>query len=418
MNLINLISLQNPWWEKKNLPQEVLWPKRLVFNSFYQEVIGLKQIIALVGLRRVGKTTLIKQIISMLLKNNINEKNIFYFSFDQALVEESYNFLDNLINFYFEKIKNKKINQTEKIYIFFDEIQLIPFWQDVLKRYYDLNQNIKFIVSGSSSLFIKKKSKESLAGRIFERSLAPLSFEEFKIFSKKNNFEEYLDFGQFPELLNINLTEKKKDYLKEGIVDKVLEIDIPKVYHLRRSFDFKRLFWVLLSNTSWIIKSLRLMTDLSIKKATFFNYLDVLENSLLVFKILNLSGSFRGEKRLLRKIYPSSVNFLFLLPEKVSYGTKVENYVAQVLKNKFKDVYLYRLKDKEIDFVIPDKKIAFEVKWQEKIIPDDYRFLEKFTQEKKYQGFLITKNQEAKFFGKKIKNIYFEELENFLNHFI
>lgn len=79
MNICDLIYLQNPWWEKGDLPQEIIWPKRLVFNSFYQDVIGLKQIIALTGLRRVGKTTLIKQTISQLLKNGIKEKISFIF---------------------------------------------------------------------------------------------------------------------------------------------------------------------------------------------------------------------------------------------------------------------------------------------------------------------------------------------------
>lgn len=413
MNINDLIYLQNPWWKEKNLPCETLWPKRLIFNSFYKDVVELKQIIALTGLRRVGKTTLIKQTISKLLKNNIKEKDIFYFSFDQPLIEESPNFLETLINFYFQKIKQEKISKIEKVYIFLDEIQIIPFWQDILKRYYDINQNIKFIVSGSSSFFIKKKSKESLAGRIFEKKLPPLTFKEFKIFSKTNDFENYLNFGQFPELLDIESIEKKKEYLKESVVNKVLEIDIPKIFKIRKTFDFQRLFWSILYNTGWIINSLRLMTDLSIKKATFFNYLNILENSLLVFKILNLSGSFRSEKRLLRKIYPASTNFLSLLPEKISFGAKIENYVAQILKEKFKDIYLYRVRDKEIDFIVPEEKIAIEVKWQEKIIPQDYKFLEKFIQEKKYQGFLITKNKNEKVFGRTIKNIYYEDLENF-----
>lgn len=413
MNITDLIYLQNPWWEEKNLPQETIWPKRLIFDYFYQEITQLKQIVAFVGLRRVGKTTLIKQVISQLLKEGVEAKDIFYFSFDQPLVEENTDFLEQLINFYCQKIRGEKIHKIKKAYLFLDEIQIIPFWQDILKRYYDLNQNIKFVISGSSSLFIKGKSKESLAGRIFEKTLFPLNFQEFKILSKRNNYEEYLNFGQFPELINIDSIEKKKEYLQEGIVEKVLEIDIQKIYHLRKTFDFQRLFWTLLPNTGWVIKSNRLMTDLSMKKATFFNYLNILENSLLVFKVLNLSGSFRSEKRLLRKIYPTSVNFLSLLPDKISLGVKIENYIAQILKERFKNLYLYRWLDKEIDFVIPEERLAIEVKCQEKIIPQDYRFLEKFVKEKGYHGFLVTKNQEEKNFGRGIKNIYFEEIERF-----
>lgn len=187
----------------------------------------------------------------------MKEKNIFYLSFDQPLVEENPNFLEIVINFYFQKIKQEKISKIEKVYIFLDEIQIIPFWQDILKRYYDLNQNIKFIVSGPPPFFIRKKSKESLAGRIFEKTLPPLTFKEFEIFSKTNDFDEYLNFGQFPELLSITSIEKKKEYLQQGIINKVLEICIPKIYHIRKTFDFQRLFWTLLPNTGWIINKSR-----------------------------------------------------------------------------------------------------------------------------------------------------------------
>ena len=418
MTIEDLIYLQNPWfYDFYFIPNEYFLFKREIFKDFFNEVVNLNQIISLKGLRRVGKSTLIKQIIGELLKKNkVNPKNILYFSFDQPTVVENYQTLEKIIQFYFEKIINQKIYKLkEKVYIFFDEIQVIPFWQDILKRYYDINQNIKFIVSGSSSLFINEKSKESLAGRIFERDLLPLSFFEYKKLSQSVDFIGYLNFGQFPELLKIEDKNKKVEYLKEWVIGKILEVDIVKIYGVRKAFDFERLFWSLLPNTGQIINSKKLLVDLKMKKATLFKYLSILEKSLLIDKILNLSGSFRSEKRLLRKFYPSSTNFLSLIPEVINLGFKVESYVSQILKKRTRKIFLYHIRGKEIDFLLPDEKIAIEVKYQENIIPSDYKFLLEFIKEKKYRGILVTKNYESDDLADKgIKIIALEKLEKII----
>ena len=63
-----------------------------------------------------------------------------------------------------------------KVFIFLDEVQYISYWQDVVKTYYDQSERIKFFVSGSTALFIKKKAQESLAGRIVEIIVPPRNF--------------------------------------------------------------------------------------------------------------------------------------------------------------------------------------------------------------------------------------------------
>lgn len=395
MNLNDLIYLQNPWLKESGyLPKEIFWPKRTIFTSFYRDILKTKQIISLVGLRRTGKSTLLKQALGSLLKNSSNRNRIFYFSFEELAVEEKTETLETVIKFFLEEVVCEALHKiTRPVYFFLDEIQLIPFWQDIVKRYYDLNQNLKFVVSGSSSLFILKKSRESLAGRIFEKSLGPLSFGEYKEISGRGSLEEFLKFGQFPELLVLDDFEKRKEYLKEAVIRKVIEIDIPKILKIRKRFDLERLFWVLLADTGQIISSAKLGFDLTMKKSTLFHYLSILEDTLLLNKVVNLSGSFRSEKRLLRKYYPGSSNFLSLLPDNLSLGFFAENYVASVLKQKFKDLYLFNQRSKEIDFVIPEKKLAIEVKFQENIHREDYQFLKKYCAEKKYSGMIICKNE-------------------------
>lgn len=397
MSINDLIYLQNPWIrDKVFIPQESLLQKRNLFKPFLNDVLIPKQIISLIGLRRVGKSTLIKQVIAQMMEEKIMKTKIFYFSFDQPTIVETKETLETVISFYFEKIIRKNLNTlNEKVYLFFDEIQLIPYWQDILKRYYDINQNIKFIVSGSASLSITKTSKESLAGRIFERYLPPLSFSEYKKLSQKDDFVDYLNYGQFPELLQIEDNTRKIDYLKDGIIGKILEVDIVKTYGIRKTVDFERLFWSLLPNTGQIIQSNRLMTDLQMKKATLFKYLLILEQSLLIKKVLNFSGSFRSETRLLRKLYPASTNFLSLLPEPINKGLAAECYVANILYAYNKGLFFFHKRNNEIDFIIPDEKIAIEVKYQNTIHDADIMTLSNYIKENKYKkGILISKYEE------------------------
>lgn len=416
MSIKELLFLLNPWYrDRKYVPSEYFLPKRTLFSSFNREITDIKQITSLTGLRRTGKSTLLKQVIAELLQNRVNPSRVLYFSFDQPTIDEKPELLETVITQFLSEILQEQVhNIHKKTYVFFDEIQLIPFWQDIIKRYYDLNQNLKFIVSGSSSLFISEKSKESLAGRIFTTILPPLSFSEYKRFSGKTDFADFLDFGQFPEMLELKDNAKKIEYLQEGVIGKVLQIDIEKTYGVRKTVDFERLFWSLLPNAGQIIASRKLMTDLSFKKATLFKYLSILEQSLLIQKVLNLSGSFRSEKRLLRKLYPASSNFLKLTAEQVNIGFKAETYLHSLLHSSNRNIFLYHHRGKEIDFILPDKKLAFEVKYQEHIHPLDYRFLESYVKEKKYKGILVTKNFVPELPEKNISFIPLEQFEQYL----
>ncbi|MBU0646839.1 AAA family ATPase [Patescibacteria group bacterium] len=154
------------WFDTKKYQRKLL--SELI--SYIEE----EQILSIVGLRRTGKTTILWQIIQHLIKNkNINSKNILFLSFDEALITSKLS-LNKYLDAFLDKTKNNELK-----YIFLDEIQYIDKWQHILKRYYDTIGNIKFIISGSSSLFVRKKTTESLAGRIYEFKLNHLDFDEF-----------------------------------------------------------------------------------------------------------------------------------------------------------------------------------------------------------------------------------------------
>src|SRR3989344_2780337 len=157
--IISYMKEFNPWWEGKF---KLEYKEREIYSRI-KKFMDMPQIIALTGLRRVGKSTIMLKIVEEWLSSGFSPRNIFFFSFDD-LKDSS---LRKVVGEY-ERVNNKKLSD-EKFLFLFDEIQKIENWQEQVKVIYDLyKKNVKIIVSGSESLFIRKKSKESLAGRIFE----------------------------------------------------------------------------------------------------------------------------------------------------------------------------------------------------------------------------------------------------------
>lgn len=398
---------------------EARWPKRDLYEKFKGEVTELKQVSSLIGLRRTGKSTLIRQIIAGFLESGIDPKHICYFSFEEPTVPSDVDYLDGVIQTYFKQIlrlANPPHDLSSKVYVFFDEIQFIPRWQSIVKRYYDLTDKIKFVVSGSSSLFISRDVKESLAGRLFEHLLPPLTYGEYLRLKPDGDLADYLDFGGFPETLQLPSPEKKIEYLKNWVIGKVLEVDIPKSAGVRNQLDLERLFWSLIPNTGQVIAFPKLASDLGLPRATMFRYLRILEDTLLVKQFLNTAGSFRSTSRLARKIYPASPNFLNLIGGGGESGCQAETYTAQILGQKFgKSVGVFRQREKEIDFVIPDRKLAVEVKYQSSLHQSDYKYLKVFIEKRSYSGLILTKSVSQQI-SPNLEAIPLDQMESYLGN--
>ncbi|MBI3443567.1 ATP-binding protein [Candidatus Woesebacteria bacterium] len=401
LSLENLVHLQNPWFTNRGeAPTDKFLPKRVFYAPFKSLVAETKQISALIGMRRVGKTVILRQLLAEKLEE---PKNLpLYFSFDQEIIPPLKNPLSEIINYYLTNILKRKLSQIDQtVYLFFDEIQLIPFWPDTLKRYYDLNQKLKFVVSGSSSLFLRESSKESLAGRIFEQILPPLTFGEYKtsqkgsITSETTGFEDYLRYGGFFEELELNDEARKKEFLREWVLGKVLEQDLSNLTHVRDKQIFRILFQVILGCVGQNVSLSKIATELEVSPTTITNYVSLLEQTLLLASVFNLAGSFIRRERRLRKIYPSSPNFLTFLPiSPANLGPGVETYVFNYLRRIYsRGVFFFQERQRELDFLVPEKSLALEVKYQQKIHPQDYRNLRQVMKKKKYsRGVLVNKN--------------------------
>jgi predicted AAA+ superfamily ATPase len=163
----------NEWWFTGKVRSELALPFRRKAFSRIIESLRERQILLVTGLRRVGKTTLLYQAVEKLLET-VAPDCILYFSFEEALGSPK-----EVLEYYEKKVLRKPLEDADKIFVFFDEIQYVKDWPSVLKQFYDLYPNLKFFVSGSSSLLLSRDAIDKLAGRFFLLEVEPLSFSEF-----------------------------------------------------------------------------------------------------------------------------------------------------------------------------------------------------------------------------------------------
>lgn len=420
------LQLKNEWWMHPHYKiEEADWPKRDLF-TVVKDNLKHPLILNIVGLRRVGKSTILKQIIAHLFKQKINRLNVFYFLFDYASQIQKAEFLDEVLSLYFsEVLKKTGSSLKERVYILLDEIQYIKDWQGILKKYYDLsNKRIKFIISGSQSLLLRGKYRESLAGRIFDYYLPPLSFaeflrinkekvkiqEQFDLFNLPAKFgelskydvyygkqiaslsQEYIISGQFPETRQFTNSPQRQEYITESVLGKVLE-DCLRLFKIEKADEFKLFAYQLLNNISSIFELKNMGQEIGISKLTLDKYLEYLKDSYVVEVLYKHHRSLIKRGRILKKIYTPCVNFNCALnhyqeshiaevPQ--AFGKIIENVIYNVLSDRYKEhggivnnLSFWRQGEKEIDFIIAqDKKyLPIEVKFSAAIGSKDLAVL-------------------------------------------
>lgn len=402
----------NPWWEAGEISKELAKPfKRDLFYKLLNYVED-RQIIEITGLRRVGKTTILYQLIDHLLKTVPKEK-IFYFSFDEKSAS-----IRELIKVYETEILTKKIEDSGRIYIFLDEIQKCKNWDSELKIFYDLYPNLKFFISGSASLLLDKKAKESLAGRVFSFHLTPLTFQEFlkfkgiKIEEEKLHLQErtlstqffdYLKKGGFIEISLEKSDEKIREYVKNNIIERIVYKDVPEAFGIKDLELLKTLVELFCRNSGMVLNLDSLAKDLKRSRITIANYIYYLQFSLLIKMIRNLRKGFLVTSRKLKKVYVTSTSFIFAFENlKGNLSKFLETFVCNSLGLD----YYYRDRF-EIDFIAKNKRVLpIEVKSsvKEREVETFQKNIKKLGLKK---GLIVSKDQRVKTKNVEVMPAYF-----------
>ena len=386
----------NPWWKQ---PFTVAFKEREVYTQM-EKYLRLPHIIAFTGLRRTGKTTLMLKIVADALQRGMDPTHIVYFSFDELRDME----LRTLVNAY-EESAEKDIQNGEFL-LLLDEIQKLKDWENQLKALYDrVGKTVKIIISGSESLFIRKKSRETLAGRMFEFTVSPLTFREFLTFREaevspvrlhekelRALFEEYTHTLGFPELTGITDKGSITKYIKENIVEKVLYHDLQNHFTIRDAPVLESLLNLLLDNPGQLIELSTLARELQVSRQTLSIYVTYLEDSFLVKKLYNYSRSRRKTERKLKKFYPTVISPSLLFKEDdVSRSKVFEWLVVTQLKTDFfwRDQY-----KNEVDAVLTNgQPTPIEIKYGKVDLHGLAAFMKKFDAPK---GIVISRKEEGR----------------------
>lgn len=347
----------NPWWEG-SLKFEGIFRER--YLEIFEKALNNKDIVFVTGLRRVGKSTLLKQFILRLIeRKGINPRRIMYLSLDAYLFND--NSIHELVR-EFRKIHNIKIE--EKIYLFFDEVVYKKDFNQELKNLYDVG-NVKIFASSSSASLLKDK-QAFLTGRTRTIEINPLDFQEFLLFRnysiKKSEgyilekyFEEYMEYGGMPEYV---LT-KDPNYIT-NLVDSIIYKDIIALHNLKNSSIIKDLFKLLCERVGKQVSYNKIANVLGIHKDSVKDYISYFVDSYLFYLIEKDAKSLNERIKDNKKIYCSDVGIKNVTAGFRDLGAIYENLVFLKIK---KEQPRYLKKDGiEIDFKM--KNTIIEAKYK------------------------------------------------------
>lgn len=356
---------------------------RLILPQLERE-LKTPEITVITGMRQVGKTTLLDHLFSLVENSNSNKVKL---DFENPLnrkifEEENYDAIWNNLAVF-------GVNNRSKAYIFLDEIQHLPSIGSVVKYLKD-HFNVKFVLTGSSSYYLKNLFSESMAGRKLIFEVYPLTFSEFLVFkgvtqkrflsfsekaASKNTilynklipfYQEYLEYGGFPKVVLQQDPERKKAMLAE-VFTSYYENDVKNLADFKDITKLRDLILLLIPRVGSRIEIAKLAASLGVSRETVYSYLAFLEKTYFISLISKFSGSIDRQAAGTQKLFLCDVGMVNNLG-KASEGQLFEQGVFQNLHLNH-TLYFYN-KDSggEIDFIVDpdligvDKKIALEVK--------------------------------------------------------
>lgn len=311
------------------------------------------------GIRRCGKSYFLNLIIEELKNKGIKDENIILINFESI----EYNSLKTK-----EELDELVLNLTKNIsgrfYLLFDEIQNVEKWEKAITGY-RVSFDCDIYITGSNSKLLSGELATFLAGRYMEIKLHPFSFNEFLSYKSGNDeresFQEYFKYGGMPFTLALD-NQQKIDYLND-IYNSIVLKEVVEKYKLRDVNLLHRLILYLFDNignpfsVTNISKYLKHF-DVGFSNNTIYNYLQYLEDALIISKLPR--EDIQGKKffKLSEKYYVTDHGFItVLLGEKQqNIGGILENIVYMEFLRHGYEVSVGKIKNYEVDFICRKNK--------------------------------------------------------------
>lgn len=360
------------------------WVNQSIYGDFVSreildkalEYLGAKEILALVGARRVGKSTLAKLLIRELLKS-VEAKNIFFINLEKPEFipyKDDASYLGVIFDAY---LKLANPDMQSKIYFFIDEVQIFQNWEIFVKSKYE-NFNIKFIITGSNASLLTSNYAAVLTGRVQRLEIHSFHFREFLHFKKidfstkiqrtvnkieiSRAMDEYLKWGGYYSVMSNNDEMLKKEYLKSVAEDIILKDIVPR-YNIKSSQIIRDLFYYLVSNAATTLNYSSLAKKLGVDPKMIKEYIGYFEDNFLIHTISAYHDKLTSQIKSAKKLYLSDNGFLNLGVNRTkNLGTALENLVFNELYKKDEKV-TYRKGNQEVDFYTQKRlyQVAYDI---------------------------------------------------------
>ncbi len=322
----------------------------------------------LVGIRRCGKSVILKQIVDELKEMKVTEDHIIYVNFELVEYEDlrDYKKLNKYIK---DKIKDDKI-----YYVFLDEIQRVEKFELVVNSLRASLSNVSIFITGSNSKLLSNELSTVLSGRYVLFNIYPLSYKEFTELSLKDpkseeTFWNFVKWGGLPNRVEFTDEVNIKDYL-HSVFDSIILRDVVERLGLKDIVLFNLLLQYIIDTTGRkfsadnVIKFLK-SKGRSVSTETLYIYLDALCKALIINKIYRYDIHGKAILKTLNKYYMTDLGIAQIKNNnfEINKTFAIENVVYNELLERGYDVYIGKTKKGEIDFIATktDEKIYFQV---------------------------------------------------------
>lgn len=347
--IIESVSLKNEGIERKR-EQEI---KKVLFVP--------KPLKVITGLRRSGKSFMLKRLYKFLVAEGIPRENILFINFE-----------NDRLSFIRDTLELRRVydlfmsgtNPQKPVYLFFDEIQNVGNWEKFVRTIYDATDHHIFI-TGSNAQLLSKEFASTLGGRILEYDLFPFSFTEmlqykgipfhnaFDRSESKNDINrllsDYLNFGGICE--TFDLPEETKIAYRKSLIDKIVIRDIAERYSVRSFELLKNLMQYLEKNTGNIISYRKISNVANASEPTIEQYISYLENAWIIEKLKKFSWKTKRIFDINKKFYFTDNLFCHF----ADIEDKLENICFQHLARRHGSDHVFLGRDdkgKEVDFIV------------------------------------------------------------------
>ena len=361
-----------------------------------------KVIKVITGIRRCGKSTLLKQFHDLLLDNGVHKEQIQFMNFEdmelESLLEPS-----ALHKHILERLIPGKMN-----YIFLDEIQHVSSFEKAVDSLF-IKKNTDLYITGSNAYFMSGELATLLSGRYIELKMLPLSFSEYCIGNKENipvreKYRKYIENGSFPYVLNYNSNEKEiRDYLS-GIYNTVLLKDIVARYKITDVLMLESITRFIFDNIGNQLSTARIANTMTadgrrIDSKTVEKYLNALLDAMMIYQAKRYNIKGKQYLKTLEKYYVVDIGLRYVLLGKKStdVGHILENVIYLELIRRGYDVYVGQVGELEVDFVaingegISYYQVAASVR-DEKTLQRELNSLKKIKDN--YSKFILTLDED------------------------